>query len=307
MVEEEELREALKEKGLGTPATRAATIETLLRRKYIERERKNVVATDLGRYLVAIIRDSNLTSPELTGQWESKLNHIEKGESSATHFMSEIADYTRGIIRSCDHATIDHEKLGNCPCCGKHVIAGKQAFGCSGWRDGCKFVLKPTHKETELKMTQIRELLQHGVTGKPITLADGREYLLRLAESGVIVEIPVPQGDEQNTGKTTQTRSKKETVKQKRGKRKQEGQSSLEFGVCPLCGANVVEQTKSYSCSGWREGCKLTIWKTISGKKISASMAKKIDQIRKDRAAKRFQIKSRKKVQRQTHSERRKG
>lgn len=81
LVEEGELREALKEKGLGTPATRTI-IETLLKRKYIERVMKNLVATELGRYLVAIVRDHNLKSPELTGEWEAKLKRIEAGQAA---------------------------------------------------------------------------------------------------------------------------------------------------------------------------------------------------------------------------------
>ena len=73
LVDDEQLKEALKEKGLGTPATRAAIIETLLERGYITREKKSLLATDLGRYLVALVQDRGLKSPELTGEWEAKL------------------------------------------------------------------------------------------------------------------------------------------------------------------------------------------------------------------------------------------
>ena len=82
LVDDEQLREALKEKGIGTPATRAAIIETLLKRNYIRREKKNLLATDLGRYLIALVRDRDLKSPELTGQWEAKLRTIERESSS---------------------------------------------------------------------------------------------------------------------------------------------------------------------------------------------------------------------------------
>ncbi len=276
MVEEAELREALKEKGLGTPATRAATIETLLRRNYIERDKKNIVATDLGRYLIAIVRDRNLTSPELTGEWESKLNRIAAGEFSATSFMSEIAEYTRGLIHSCDQLEIDNTKLGACPCCGEAVIKGKQAFGCSAWRTGCKFVLEPKYKDAELQLKQIRELLQCGVIEKPIVLEGGGKSLLRLCSSGEIIEIPVPHGDEQKRTEPARpktTKKNKSSINARVGEER-ESQVSSDLGKCPLCGSPVIEQTKSYSCSRWREGCGLTIWKTISGKKITASMTK---------------------------------
>src|SRR6185437_2738158 len=89
-VDDEELKEALKERGLGTPATRASIIETLLERGYIAREKKALVATDLGRYLVALVRERGLKSPELTGEWESKLREIERGRLDPRQFMSEI-------------------------------------------------------------------------------------------------------------------------------------------------------------------------------------------------------------------------
>ena len=178
LVEEGELREALKEKGLGTPATRAAIIETLLKRQYILREKKNLVATELGRYLVAIVQDHNLKSPELTGEWESKLNRIEAGQAAPERFMQEIAEYTRGLIQSSDNKAIDETKLGECPQCGQPIIEGKQAYGCSAWRKGCRFVLQPTYRDSQLDIRQIRELLQHGVLSEPIKLGDGHQCLL---------------------------------------------------------------------------------------------------------------------------------
>ena len=80
LVEDENLKEALKEKGLGTPATRASIIETLLKRGYIQRNGKMLLATNLGRYLIALIQDQNLKSPELTGEWEAKLKRDRAGQ-----------------------------------------------------------------------------------------------------------------------------------------------------------------------------------------------------------------------------------
>ena len=102
LVDDDQLKEALKSKGLGTPATRAAIIETLLKRRYIERDKKKLLATDLGRYLVAIVRDVDLKSPELTGQWEAKLRDIEAGRLAPERFMEEIAQYTARIIREAE-------------------------------------------------------------------------------------------------------------------------------------------------------------------------------------------------------------
>jgi DNA topoisomerase III len=285
LVEEGELREALKEKGLGTPATRAAIIETLLKRKYIQREMKNLVATELGRYLVAIVRDHNLKSPELTGEWEAKLKRIEAGQAAPGPFMQEIAEYTRELIQSSDNKAIDETKLGACPRCGQPIILGNQAYGCSGWRKGCRFVLQPTYRDHQLDIRQIRELLQYGVLSEPITIGGEPECLLSLLSSGELVEIPVPQVNEQNhtqaagrskpTGRSKGTRNRPgETQSSDSSSRPTTQKRSTDLGSCPLCAAPIVEQPKSYSCSRWREGCGLTIWKTVSGKRISARTAK---------------------------------
>lgn len=311
LVDEAELREALKEKGLGTPATRAATIETLLNRKYIDRANKNILATDLGRYLVAIVTDRNLTSPELTGEWEAKLKQIEAGRLSPDIFMKEIAEYTRSIVSSSDVDTLDHEIYGPCPRCGQPIIAGKRAFGCSGWKGGCQFVLPPMYQDVELSMLQIRELLQHGVTSNPIMTTAGNVCLLGMANSGVLIDIPVPQGDEQErddkskelakgkwpnaprSGLSTAERSTTNfnsnapvLPKRSSDRRKSKGSaqpdiptddpSAGDIGACPLCASPVIETDKAFSCSRWRDGCGLTIWKTIAGKRITAAMAKKL-------------------------------
>jgi DNA topoisomerase-3 len=172
LVEDEQLREALKDKGIGTAATRASIIETLLKRDYIRREKKNLLATDLGRYLIAMVRDRDLKSPELTGQWEAKLRNIEAGKLEPGQFMNEIAEYTARIVRSGEAAAvIDGHRLGNCPRCGSEVIQGNRGYGCSAWKNGCKFVLWPTYKERQLEVSEIRELLQHSVLQRPIELA----------------------------------------------------------------------------------------------------------------------------------------
>ena len=195
LVDDEQLREVLKEKGIGTPATRASIIETLLKRDYIRREKRNLLATDLGRYLIAIVRDRDLKSPELTGQWEAKLRQIESGGLEPERFMEAIAKYTAQIIRSSEVAVVDHQRWGDCPRCGGQLIQGKQGYGCSAWKDGCKFVLWPTYKDRELEVSEIRELLQHGVLQRPIELAGVGQVILSMTDSGAITDIPVPEGE----------------------------------------------------------------------------------------------------------------
>ena len=167
LVDDEELKEALKERGLGTPATRASIIETLLERGYIAREKKALVATDLGRYLVALVQDRELKSPELTGEWEAKLREIERGQLDPRQFMREIARYTGDIIRSGDG---DHDRPGparRLPALRPSGHRGQAGFGCSGWREGCPFVLWPEFRGRTLGDEEVRELLQRRVLFGP--------------------------------------------------------------------------------------------------------------------------------------------
>ena len=275
-VDDEQLKEALKAKGLGTPATRAAIIETLLRRRYIQRDKKKLLATDLGRYLVAIVGDVDLKSPELTGQWEAKLRDIEAGRLAPERFMEEIARYIARIVREAEVERIDEHNWGSCPRCGCPVIQGKRGYGCSAWKDGCKFVLWPTYKDCELDPADVRELLQRRVLLRPIELGGAGRVILALTRTGEVTEIAAPKR-EQQAGEIKRKlsgsgRSRKRSTK---GPRKDSAvAASASLGNCPLCGAEVREQPKSYSCSGWKQGCKFVIWKTIAGKKISGPTAK---------------------------------
>ena len=290
LVDDEELKEALKERGLGTPATRASIIETLLERGYIAREKKALLATDLGRYLVALIQDRSLKSPELTGAWEAKLMEIERGHLDPREFMRDIARYTGEIIRSGDAITIDPNRLGDCPRCGRPVVEGKRAFGCSGWREGCPFVLSREFRGRTLGDTELRELLQRRVLFGPAGTNGPGGVVLYLTDSGEVTEIPVPAGRPKGAvGKRSvrsPTRRKGQRTDRREGvpgrseatppPEKKSGFASVSLGVCPLCGAEVVEQEKSYGCSDWRKGCRFAIWKKIAGKTIGVRAAQSL-------------------------------
>ncbi len=194
LVEDESLKEALKEKGLGTPATRASIIETLLKRQYIQRDGKTLKATDLGRYLIALIQDPNLKSPELTGDWEAKLKKIERGHYSADDFMHAIAQFTAQIIANSDILKIDEEVYGPCPKCKNSVIKGNRGYGCSQWRDGCSFVIWKEYKGIQLNEWQIRCLLQKKILLQPIC-----GVILNLSDKGNILEIPIPSEQRNRT------------------------------------------------------------------------------------------------------------
>jgi DNA topoisomerase III len=298
LVDDEQLKEALKERGLGTPATRAAIIETLLERGYIAREKKTLSATDLGRYLVALVQDRGLKSPELTGEWEAKLREIERGRLDPRRFMGEIARYTAEVIRTGDAMGIDPGRLGDCPRCGRPVIEGKRGFGCSGWKGGCPFVLAGEYRGHRLDIGQIRELLQRRVLLQPLVIEGMGEVVLQLTDSGAMLEIPVPKGRSTPPKGAAGGRNRPRRMRKNAGRgvsgpaepakvSRREGGAPMAFGArtdpkgarqalgaCPLCGSEVVEQPRSYGCSGWRDGCKFAIWKVIAGKPIGPSTAR---------------------------------
>ena len=155
LVDDDELRDALKENGIGRPSTRAAIIETLFKRNYIRKERKNLIATPTGVELIQIIQEELLKSAELTGRWEKKLRQIEKGEYQAVDFLNELKAMVTEIVFNVksDNRTkaqlvaqsIQPENpddlIGTvCPVCGKgKIIKGKTAYGCSEWKNGCTF------------------------------------------------------------------------------------------------------------------------------------------------------------------------
>lgn len=135
-VEDEDLRDAMKENGIGRPSTRAAIIEKLFQRKYIERKGKAVHATALGIDLIAKIISPLLMSAELTGRWEKKMRMIERGEYEARDFLAELKQMTTEVVRE-----VKADQAGmQCPLCkqGK-IIRGRTRYGCSRWREGCTY------------------------------------------------------------------------------------------------------------------------------------------------------------------------
>ncbi|MBQ2189522.1 MAG: DNA topoisomerase 3 [Paludibacteraceae bacterium] len=135
-VENDELREAMKENGIGRPSTRAAIIEKLYQRKYIVKQGKSLRATETGINLIHLIISPLLKSAELTGLWEKKLREIERGEYTAQDFLNELKEMTSGVVRD-----VKTNKAGMlCPVCRQgRIIRGNTQYGCSRWREGCTY------------------------------------------------------------------------------------------------------------------------------------------------------------------------
>lgn len=191
-VDDEELREAMKENGIGRPSTRAAIIETLFKRRYIYRERKNIMASQAGIDLIATINEELLKSAKLTGLWENKLRRIERGEYSPSAFIDELKTLIRDIVmnvlndNSLRRINVEPEnkpekkpqkkrasspritKLEQiiCPKCGKgHILKGKTAYGCSEFKTGCDLRLPFTEYSSELTPGKLSALIKKKFNG----------------------------------------------------------------------------------------------------------------------------------------------
>lgn len=132
----EDFDENAEKKGLGTPATRANTIENLVKHGYIERDGKKIISTSKGRNLIKVMPDE-VKSAQLTADWENKLLEVERGNLSADNFMNEINNFVTGLVSK--YGSVDNSvsfgenqaSIGNCPKCGKAVIKGKYGWYCS--------------------------------------------------------------------------------------------------------------------------------------------------------------------------------
>ena len=229
LIDEEELREAMKERGLGTPATRAEIIETLIRREYVERVGKDLQPTPKGLQVVTMLEAHPITSPELTGDWEKQLRDIEHGSGDRSAFMNGIADFAKSTVD--EIAALDKEKLrperaelGLCPRCGAEtgeiIRENAKAYGCTSWKSreepGCGFVIWKRVAGRTLTPEIARQLLEEGKTREVLSgfrSRAGKPFRARLVmdqDGKVEFEFPVSrkrqaeQGEEEKTAPAPQ-------------------------------------------------------------------------------------------------------
>ena len=253
-VDDEELRDLMKDNGIGRPSTRANIIETLFRRKYIIRNKKQVLPTTTGIQLIDLIQNDLLKSAELTGSWEKQLKDIEKGDYSASQFirnMKTMVDQLVYEVRSeAKRANISHsittiktrkkstkkESKGitaiECPKCKMGtIIKGKSAFGCSKYATGCKFVLPFSFHGKKISEKQFIRLIQKGSTvnlkgfKKDSKTVEGlvrfdADFLLKLEPKQI----------------------------EKKGRN--------DSAICPKCKkGSIIKGKTAYGCSTYKEGC----------------------------------------------------
>jgi DNA topoisomerase III len=179
LVDDDELREAMKDSGIGTPATRAAIIERLITVSYIERDGRALVATEKGLNVIRLLNEHALTSPGLTGSWEQRLGKIERGEDSRKQFMSDIAGFAQETVKELDETLKDvripRARLGPCPVCGHEIVENRKGYSCWAREDpGCGFVIWKAKAGKTLPLAIARELIKRGYTEQAVTGFRGR-------------------------------------------------------------------------------------------------------------------------------------
>ncbi|MFZ6741591.1 DNA topoisomerase III [Undibacterium sp. JH2W] len=244
LVDDGDLREAMAGKGLGTPATRAAIIEGLLNEKYLLREGREMMPTAKAFQLMTLLRGlgvDELTSPELTGEWEYKLSQMEKGKISREEFMREIAQMTQIIVKRAkeynndtipgDYATLHTP----CPHCGGVVKENYRRFACTK----CEFSMSKTPGSRQFEVAEVEELLAKREIGplQGFRSKMGRPFaaILKIVPDTEHnnLKLEFDFGQNQDEGEDGEAVDFSE-------------QTSL--GPCPKCGSGVYEMGLAYVC-----------------------------------------------------------
>ncbi|MDB5810553.1 MAG: topoisomerase [Betaproteobacteria bacterium] len=237
LIEDEELRDAMRAKGLGTPATRATIIEGLIYERYVHRTGRELQPTAKAFSLITLLRGleiAELSSPELTGEWEYKLAQIEQGKLSRDKFMREIADMVRRLVKhtkehESDTVPGDFSTLTTpCPKCGGVVKENYKKFQCQK----CDFSLWKILAGRQLEPAEVEELITKGSVG-PL-----QGFRSRMGKPFIaVIKLSAEFKTEFDFGQANEADAQPVDFS---------GQEAL--GACPKCGANVYSHGVAYVC-----------------------------------------------------------
>src|SRR5216117_996468 len=270
LVEDEELRDAMKEKGLGTPATRASIIETLISAHYLVRHGKELQPTAKAIQTITLLKNAvpELTSPELTGEWEFRLREIEHRKLTRDAFMHDIRDLTREIVGKAKHFHPDEhmpdtEPFGQCPKCGSPIVERFKSFTCTN--EECDFTIWKTIAGRLLSREEFETLVRDKHVG-PLTgfrSRKGKRFhaVLKLSDDFKAEFDFGPNGQE--NGATQQV----------------DFSAQEPLGTCPKCGGSIFEFGMSYVCEnsvGPNKTCDFRSGKVILQRSIDREQMKKL-------------------------------
>ena len=296
VIDDEALRLAMKDCGLGTPATRASVIETLLSRGYITRAKQQLVPTDMGIGLIAALPVASLASPELTGSWEARLARIARGEDSRAGFMADIATYVATMIEairgSTPPAAPPATPIGTCPRCRARGVTPVPSVGDRGREYTCECGLAIGKRIAGREITPALAgvLLDRGRTSvlRGFRSKAGKKFaaMLVLDDEGRVrfeFERSWSSGDSQpdSPGSSTASASPSTTKRRaaaSRGTRSAQSTTPRttiappDNLACPRCReGKLLTGSRGWGCSRWREGCKFVVWFETAGRKITGA------------------------------------
>jgi len=271
LIDDEELREAMSDKGLGTPATRATIIEGLIWEKYIHRNGRELQPTAKAFSIITLLRGleiPQLCSPELTGEWEFKLNLMARGKMKRDDFMAQIAEATRDMVAKAkrhesDTVPGDYGKLSKpCPKCGGEIHENYKKFQCQK----CDFALWKIVASRQLEISEVEELLSKGVVGPLQGFRSKQGFpFAAIIKMGAEFKPEFDFGNDQN----------------KDG----EAGAPVDFtgkdplGTCPACGARVFDAGMNYVCekqAGPEKTCTFRSGKIILQQTIEPAQLQKL-------------------------------
>jgi len=238
----DEVKEALKENGIGTPATRASIIEVLFKRSYIVKQSKYIVPTRIGLQVYDLVKDWDISKADLTGEWENKLLKMERGDYSFNEFNQEINSFTKNIIHVLRNQDIKikRDSIGNCPNCKGDMLENSKAYYCENNQNkNCDFpVLWKEINSVIIPIEIYKELIQKGKTKivKNFISKDNKKFdaALQLKDGALKYLFEVK-----------------------------------DIANCPKCeNGKIHENEKSFYCINYKAGCDFTVWKNILNKKI---------------------------------------
>ncbi len=270
LVEDEELRDAMKEKGLGTPATRASIIETLISAHYLVRQGKELQPTPKAIQTITLLKNAvpELTSPELTGEWEFRLHEIEHRKLTRDAFMRDIRELTNDIVGKAKHFHPDEhmpdtEPFGKCPKCGSPIVERFKSFTCTN--EECDFTIWKTIAGRLLSRDEFETLVREKQVGPlgGFRSRKGKRFhaLLKLSDEFKTEFDFGPNGQENGAAQPVDF----------------SGQEPL--GKCPKCGGRVFEFGMSYVCEnsvGPVKSCDFRSGKVILQRAIEREQMKKL-------------------------------
>lgn len=257
-ITEEELRHAMKESGLGTPATRAPIIETLLQREYLVREGKSLVPTELGCLLIKALPVAELRSAQLTGTWEAALSRIARGELRRADFMQNIETYTRHMVAQfgsqaaaalAPQAQRSSELVGYCPLCNHDVTRQRGGYVCTRSPE-CSLRIPKQIASVPVTMDLARQLLSRGRT---VLIAGFRSKSGKTYSAHLVLE---PEG---KVGFAFDSPSPKPSARTS-SKPPNRSPVPTEPPTCPLCEqGTIIRGRQAWGCSRWKDGCAFVV------------------------------------------------